>query len=107
MKVSFIGLGVMGYPMAGHLINAGHQVTVYNRTQAKAQQWQQEFSGDIAATPKLASQGADIVFICVGNDDDLRSVVYSEDGVLAGLNQGALVVDHTTTFSGRSKRNCS
>lgn len=97
MKVSFIGLGVMGYPMAGHLINAGHQVTVYNRTQAKAQQWQQEFSGDIAATPKLASQGADIVFICVGNDDDLRSVVYSEDGVLAGLNQGALVVDHTTT----------
>jgi 2-hydroxy-3-oxopropionate reductase len=97
MKVSFIGLGVMGYPMAGHLVKSGHQVTVYNRTQSKAQQWQQVFSGEVATTPKLAAQGADMVFICVGNDDDLRSVMYADDGVLAGLSKGALVVDHTTT----------
>ena len=88
MNVSFIGLGVMGYPMAGHLANAGHTVTVYNRTTAKAEQWAQQYSGKVALTPALAAKGADIVFMCVGNDDDLRSVVYGEDGVLAGMADG-------------------
>ena len=97
MKVSFIGLGVMGYPMAGHLVKAGHQVTVYNRTTAKAKAWSTEFAGEFAETPKLAAQDAEIVFVCVGNDDDLRSVIYSDDGVLAGISKGALIVDHTTT----------
>lgn len=97
MKVSFIGLGVMGYPMAGHLLKNGHEVTVYNRTSAKAQQWQQEFGGQTKATPKEASLDSDIVFVCVGNDDDVRQVMYGEQGVLAGLKANALVVDHTTT----------
>lgn len=97
MKVSFIGLGVMGYPMAGHLVAAGHEVTVYNRTTAKAQKWQQEHQGQYAQTPKEAVKGSEIVFVCVGNDDDLRSVIYGELGVLAGLESGALIVDHTTT----------
>lgn len=97
MKVSFIGLGVMGYPMAGHLANAGHNVSVYNRTTAKAQQWVQRYSGEVALTPALAAKGADIVFMCVGNDDDLRSVVYGEDGVLAGMAENTVLVDHTTT----------
>ena len=97
MNVSFIGLGVMGYPMAGHLVNAGHTVTVYNRTTAKAQQWAEQFNGEVALTPALAAQGADIVFLCVGNDNDLRSVVYGEDGVLAGMATGTILVDHTTT----------
>ena len=97
MKVAFIGLGVMGYPMAGHLANAGHTVTVYNRTTAKAQQWAQQYKGDVALTPALAAKGADIVFMCVGNDDDLRSVVYGGDGVLAGMADGTILVDHTTT----------
>lgn len=97
MKVAFIGLGVMGYPMAGHLANAGHTVAVYNRTTAKAQQWAQQYKGDVALTPALAAKGADIVFMCVGNDDDLRSVVYGDDGVLAGMADGTILVDHTTT----------
>ncbi|MDN3377263.1 MULTISPECIES: NAD(P)-dependent oxidoreductase [unclassified Pseudoalteromonas] len=97
MNVSFIGLGVMGYPMAGHLANAGHNVTVYNRTTAKAQQWTQQYKGNVALTPALAAKGADIVFMCVGNDDDLRSVVYGNDGVLAGMTDGTILVDHTTT----------
>ncbi|MBE0459807.1 NAD(P)-dependent oxidoreductase [Pseudoalteromonas sp. KG3] len=97
MNVSFIGLGVMGYPMAGHLANAGHTVTVYNRTTAKAEQWVQQYSGKVALTPALAAKGADIVFMCVGNDNDLRSVVYGEDGVLAGMADGTVLVDHTTT----------
>lgn len=97
MKVSFIGLGVMGYPMAGHLVAAGHQVTVYNRTTSKAEKWQQEYSGSYAQTPREASTGSEIVFVCVGNDDDLRSVIYGDKGVLAGLEAGALIVDHTTT----------
>ncbi|NYR11096.1 NAD(P)-dependent oxidoreductase [Pseudoalteromonas sp. MIP2626] len=97
MKVAFIGLGVMGYPMAGHLAKAGHSVYVYNRTQAKAQKWANEFSGNFAATPREAVNGADIVFMCVGNDDDLRSVVYGENGVLAGIKAGSILVDHTTT----------
>ena len=97
MKVAFIGLGVMGYPMAGHLANAGHSVTVYNRTTAKAQKWVSEYQGEYAETPSEAAKGADIVFMCVGNDDDLRSVVYGEKGVLASMHEGSYLVDHTTT----------
>ena len=94
--VAFVGLGVMGHPMAGHLAQAGHQVTVYNRTAAKAAEWVQTFGGRHAVTPREAAQGAQIVFICVGNDDDLRSVMLGADGVLAGVKAGATVVDHTT-----------
>ena len=97
MKVAFIGLGVMGYPMAGHLANAGHSVTVYNRTTAKAQKWVSEYQGEYSETPSEAAKGADIVFMCVGNDDDLRSVVYGEQGVLASMHEGSYLVDHTTT----------
>jgi 2-hydroxy-3-oxopropionate reductase len=97
MKVAFIGLGVMGYPMAGHLANAGHSVTVYNRTTAKAQKWVSDYQGEYAETPSEAAKGADIVFMCVGNDDDLRSVVYGENGVLASMHEGSYLVDHTTT----------
>ena len=95
-KVAFLGLGVMGFPMAGHLARAGHQVTVYNRTAPKAQAWVAEFGGTAAATPREAVQGADLVFCCVGNDDDLRSVVLGENGALAGMKPGAVFVDHTT-----------
>ncbi|MDZ5458143.1 NAD(P)-dependent oxidoreductase [Azohydromonas lata] len=95
-RVAFLGLGVMGYPMAGHLARAGHQVTVYNRTVAKAQAWAAEHGGRAAATPREAAQGADFVFACVGNDDDLRSVVLGADGALAGMREGAVFVDHTT-----------
>lgn len=97
MKVAFIGLGVMGYPMAGHLVSAGHDVTVYNRTAAKAEAWAKQYKGNYADTPCRAVENCDIAFICVGNDDDLRSVVYGDDGVLAGLNSNTLIVDHTTT----------
>src|SRR3546814_6146925 len=95
-EVAFLGLGVMGHPMAGHLSKAGHKVTVYNRTFAKAEAWVKEFGGTAARTPKEAVQGARIVFCCVGNDDDLRSVVLGDDGALAGMASGALFVDHTT-----------
>ena len=95
-RVAFLGLGVMGFPMAGHLQQAGHQVTVYNRTPAKASQWVLEFGGTLAATPREAAQGADIVFCCVGNDDDLRSVVLGDDGAFAGMPANAVFVDHTT-----------
>ena len=96
-KVAFIGLGVMGYPMAGHLALAGHKVTVYNRNPAKAKDWCAEFSGHASApTPREAAQGADMVFCCVGNDDDLRAVMLGADGALAGTQAGALLVDHTT-----------
>ncbi|MEN9688159.1 MAG: hypothetical protein RI998_156 [Pseudomonadota bacterium] len=96
-SVAFIGLGVMGYPMAGHLALAGHRVTVYNRNPAKAQAWCAEFPGQhSAATPALAAQGADMVFCCVGNDDDLRAVMLGADGALAGMKAGAVLVDHTT-----------
>jgi 3-hydroxyisobutyrate dehydrogenase-like beta-hydroxyacid dehydrogenase len=96
-KVSFLGLGVMGYPMAGHLLKkGGHEVTVYNRSPAKAAQWVKEYGGKSAATPKEAAQGADFVLMCVGNDDDVRSVAYGDKGVLAGLKKGAILVDHTT-----------
>tara|TARA_B110000977_G_scaffold197821_1_gene281329 strand:+ start:2470 stop:3333 length:864 start_codon:yes stop_codon:yes gene_type:complete len=95
-QVAFIGLGVMGYPMAGHLSKSGFQTKVYNRTTSKAKQWCGDYEGTLAETPAKAVEGADFVFICVGNDDDLRSVVYGEDGVLAGIKPGAILVDHTT-----------
>ncbi len=95
-RVAFLGLGVMGFPMAGHLALAGHQVTVYNRNPAKGTAWTQEFGGASAPSPRQAAQGADIVFMCVGNDDDLRSVVLGPDGALAGIKAGAILVDHTT-----------
>ena len=96
-KVAFIGLGVMGYPMAGHLALAGHHVTVYNRNPAKAKDWCAEFSGHASApTPREAALGADMVFCCVGNDDDLRAVMLGADGALAGAKAGALMIDHTT-----------
>jgi len=96
-KVAFIGLGVMGYPMAGHLALAGHHVTVYNRNPAKAKDWCAEFAGQASApTPRQAAEGADMVFCCVGNDDDLRAVMLGADGALAGTKAGALLVDHTT-----------
>ena len=96
LRVAFLGLGVMGHPMAGHLARAGHQVTVYNRTAAKAAAWVAEYGGASAPTPAQAAQGADIVFACVGNDDDLRSVTVGEQGAFAGMQPGALFVDHTT-----------
>jgi 3-hydroxyisobutyrate dehydrogenase len=95
-KLAFLGLGVMGYPMAGHLKVAGHEVTVYNRTTAKAEAWATEHGGAFAATPREAVAGAEFVMACVGNDDDLRSVVLGEDGALAGMSDGAVFVDHTT-----------
>jgi 3-hydroxyisobutyrate dehydrogenase len=96
-KVAFIGLGVMGYPMAGHLRKkGGHDVTVYNRTAAKAEAWAKQHGGAFKATPREAAAGADIVFCCVGNDADLRSVVLGADGALAGMKPGAIFVDHTT-----------
>jgi len=99
VSVAFLGLGVMGYPMAGHLASAGHRVTVYNRSNAKAQAWLAEFDGAgnaQALTPRQAAQSADIVFCCVGNDDDLRSVTLGADGAFAGMKPGAIFVDHTT-----------
>ena len=95
-KVAFIGLGVMGLPMAGHLATAGHDVTVYNRNAQKAQAWVKEFGGRACATPREAAEGAQIVFACVGNDDDLRSIVLGPDGAFAGMSTGATFVDHTT-----------
>ncbi|MBI2772518.1 MAG: NAD(P)-dependent oxidoreductase [Burkholderiales bacterium] len=95
-KVAFLGLGVMGFPMAGHLALAGHDVTVYNRSAGKAQAWCGEFKGRAAATPAAAAKDADIVFCCVGNDDDLRSVTLGEEGALIGMKAGAVFVDHTT-----------
>jgi len=98
MKTAFLGLGVMGYPMAGHLLNASHDVTVWNRTAAKADSWLSEYgAGSVAATARDAAQGADVVFLCVGNDDDVRSVVYGDGGALAGMSEGSVLVDHTTT----------
>jgi 3-hydroxyisobutyrate dehydrogenase-like beta-hydroxyacid dehydrogenase len=96
-KLAFLGMGVMGYPMAGHLAAKGHDVTVYNRTFAKAEAWAAEHGGSAAKTPREASDGADIVFACVGNDDDLRSVVLGDDGALSGMSEGTIFVDHTTT----------
>ncbi len=95
-NLAFLGLGVMGFPMAGHLQKAGHSVTVYNRNAAKAAAWVAKHGGKNAPTPAAAAAGADIVLACVGNDDDLRSVVYGKDGALAGMKAGTIFVDHTT-----------
>jgi 3-hydroxyisobutyrate dehydrogenase len=95
-RTAFLGLGVMGHPMAGHLARAGHRVTVYNRTAAKAKAWAAEYGGNAAPTPADAARGADVVFACVGNDDDLRAVVLGEAGAFAGMQPGAIFVDHTT-----------
>jgi 3-hydroxyisobutyrate dehydrogenase len=96
MKLAFIGLGVMGFPMAGHLAKAGHEVTVYNRNATKAKAWTEQHKGAAKATPAEAVAGAEIVFTCVGNDDDVRKVVLGEQGAFAGMSKGALLVDHTT-----------
>jgi len=100
MRTAFIGLGVMGYPMAGFLARAGHEVVVYNRTASKAEGWAQEFGGRFAATPAAAAETAEFVFCCVGNDDDVRDVVLGRQGVLAGAAPGTVVVDHTTASAG-------
>jgi 3-hydroxyisobutyrate dehydrogenase len=98
-KLAFLGLGVMGYPMAGHLQAARHDVTVFNRTTAKAEAWVAKHGGRFAATPAKAAEGADIVLACVGNDDDLRSVCLGDDGAFAGMSKDAMFVDHTTVSS--------
>jgi 3-hydroxyisobutyrate dehydrogenase-like beta-hydroxyacid dehydrogenase len=95
-KTAFVGLGVMGYPMAGHMAAKGHEVAVYNRTFSKAEAWASEHGGRACPTPREAAAGAEFVMLCVGNDDDVRSVVYGDDGILAGLADGAVLVDHTT-----------
>lgn len=97
IKTAFIGLGNMGFPMAGHLLKKGHTVTVYNRSPNKATLWQQTYGGNVAATPALAAAGADYIFTCVGNDDDLRHVCIGKDGVFSSAKTGAVIVDHTTT----------
>jgi 3-hydroxyisobutyrate dehydrogenase-like beta-hydroxyacid dehydrogenase len=96
VRTAFIGLGVMGYPMAGYLARSGHDTTVFNRTAAKARSWVEEYGGQSAATPMEAAREADIVFCCVGNDDDVRKVILGEEGVLAGIGDGGIIVDHTT-----------
>jgi len=96
MKLGFIGLGVMGAPMAGHLARAGHEVTVYNRTSHKAQAWIGQYGGRAVSTPREAASGAEIVFSCVGNDDDVRAITLGGDGAFAGMQRGAVFVDHTT-----------
>jgi 3-hydroxyisobutyrate dehydrogenase len=96
-KLAFLGLGVMGYPMAGHLLKkGGHEVTVYNRTGARAEQWVKEYGGAQARTPRDAAKDCELVLMCVGNDEDVRSVVYGDNGALAGMKKGAILVDHTT-----------
>ncbi|MDX2320643.1 MAG: NAD(P)-dependent oxidoreductase [Moritella sp.] len=97
MKIAFIGLGVMGYPMAGHLQNAGHDVVVFNRTVTKAVAWVEQYGGKHASTPHLAALNADLVLMCVGNDDDVRSVVYGDAGLLSAMTANAILIDHTTT----------
>jgi 3-hydroxyisobutyrate dehydrogenase-like beta-hydroxyacid dehydrogenase len=96
MKLAFLGLGVMGYPMAGHLATAGHDVTVYNRTALKAEAWANDHKGRYRASPAEAAEGADIVFLCVGNDDDVRAVATGPQGAFAGMRKGAILADHTT-----------
>ena len=103
-KIAFIGLGVMGYPMAGHLAASGHEVSVYNRTAGKAAQWRQEYGGQSARSPCAAAAGAEMVFSCVGNDDDVAAVALGEDGALAGMSAGSIYVDHTTTSATVAQR---
>ena len=96
MKTAFIGLGVMGYPMAGHLmVKGGHNVTVYNRTRDKAERWVNEFGGTLSSSPREAAEGADVVCMCVGNDDDVRSVALGNEGALAGMSKGSILIDNT------------
>ena len=95
-RTAFLGLGVMGFPMAGHLAAAGHEVVVYNRTQSRADAWTEQHGGESRGTPAAAAEGAEVVFVCVGNDNDLRSVVTGDEGALAGMARGAILVDHTT-----------
>lgn len=97
MKIAFLGLGVMGFPMAGHLQAAGHDVVVYNRNSAKAAVWIEKYQGTMALTPASAAKNADLVLMCVGNDDDVRAVVYGNDGAIAGMKTNAVLIDHTTT----------
>tara|TARA_B100000586_G_scaffold190455_1_gene140185 strand:- start:1635 stop:2498 length:864 start_codon:yes stop_codon:yes gene_type:complete len=96
MKIGFVGLGVMGFPMAGFLAQAGHEVTVYNRTESKAKKWCSMYRGVFASTPNEASMNAEIIFCCVGNDDDVREVILAKNGILQGTSKGATIVDHTT-----------
>ena len=103
MKLAFIGLGVMGFPMAGHLANKGHDVTVYNRTQSKAENWVNTYPGQLAPTPAQAAQNAKMVFTCVGNDDDLKEVILGEQGVAATLAPDTILVDHTTASAHAAK----
>jgi 3-hydroxyisobutyrate dehydrogenase len=105
-NVAFLGLGVMGYPMAGHLAAAGHKVTVYNRSPAKSAEWVKTHGGASAATPAAASAGAEIVFACVGNDDDLRSITIGAEGAFAGMKSGAIFVDHTTASAEVARELC-
>ncbi|HDZ55155.1 MAG TPA: NAD(P)-dependent oxidoreductase [Pseudomonas xinjiangensis] len=102
-SIAFLGLGVMGYPMAGHLLRAGNDVTVYNRTAEKAQRWVAEHGGRLCSTPAEAARDQDLVMLCVGNDDDLREVIAGPDGVVQGARNGAVVVDHTTASAGVAK----
>ena len=102
-KVSFIGLGVMGFPMAGHLSENGHDVTVYNRTPVKSKNWLEKYKGFIAKTPKDASKSKDFIFMCVGNDDDVLSIVNGENGIIEGLSKDSIVVDHTTASAELAK----
>jgi len=102
-NTAFIGLGVMGFPMAGHLVKAGHQVTVYNRSPKRAQEWVKKHGGKMAKTPAAAAKDADVVFSCVGNDDHLRQVAFGNDGILAGMKRGAVYCDHTTASAGIAK----
>ena len=103
MKVAFLGLGVMGFPMAGHLANSGHELTVYNRTVSKAIKWVENYNGNIAKTPKLASTQADIVISCVGNDKDLEEITLSEDGAFQSINRGSIFIDHSTVSASISR----
>ncbi|MBM9595563.1 NAD(P)-dependent oxidoreductase [Roseitranquillus sediminis] len=104
VKIAFLGLGVMGFPMAGHLARAGHEVTVYNRTAAKAKKWAETHSGATAATPREAAEGADFVMSCVGNDDDLREVCLGDNGAFAGMAEGSVFVDHTTVSAAVTRK---
>ena len=106
-KVTFLGLGVMGFPMAGHLSEAGHSVTVFNRSKEKAELWKEKYTGEIALTPRIAAKGSDYVMACVGNDNDLREVCLGQDGALEGMKNGSIFIDHTTVKnSGSSWTRC-
>lgn len=106
MRVAFVGLGVMGYPMAGYLVGAGHEVTVFNRTTSKADAWVAQYGGTRADTPSAAAADAEIVFCCVGNDDDVRVVILGADGVLNGISDGSVIVDHTTASATVAREVC-